>query len=508
MTDAQILSPLDAAFLHIESGRSPMHIASIGLFEEGPLEDEHGEIRADDIRRLVSSRLSLIPKLRQRPQPGFLGQAPPRWRDDPEFEIANHILFRRLPPPGSERELLSVCGEILAAPIDRSRSMWDMTFVTGLEDGMVAVVQRLHHSMADGIAAAELAVVLLDPSPETSAAESNAAWRPEPRANCVEGAVADVAELARIAWRVPSWVVSGMSHPVRRTRSLASFGQSVGSLLHTGLIAPKSPLNTSIGEARAVRFVRMDIGEVKQVAHENSATVNDVLLTIVTGGLRVLLAGDDGETDFEEQRALCPVGLDTGDGRPMTNRVSAVFVTLPLGIDDPREALAFIASDTAALKHSHQELAGDAGLHLLDPLPQSALAWVVRLVRHQPFFNLIVTNVPGPTSPLYLLGAEMVEAFPIVPLIGNQGLGIAALSYRGNFNLGILSDPEHVSDVDAFCEGCRDTLALLRKPSSRAIGRPPRPVSPERGGRGPEEPTDRQTRPGGRKDGRGRGAGP
>jgi WS/DGAT/MGAT family acyltransferase len=209
----------------------------------------------------------------------------------------------------------------------------------------------------------------------------------------------------------------------------------------------------------------MDIDEVKGIAHQSSATMNDVLLTVVTGGLRSLLPVEDGAPNFTEQRALCPVGLDTGDGRPMTNRVSAVFVTLPLGMDDPHEALASIAADTAALKHSHQELAGDAGLRLLDPLPQSVLAWVVQLVRHQPFFNLIVTNVPGPSSPLYLLGAEMVDAFPIVPLIGNQGMGVAALSYRGHFNLGVLSDPEHISDVDAFCEGCRDTLALLCKPS-------------------------------------------
>jgi diacylglycerol O-acyltransferase / wax synthase len=467
MTDAMILSPLGAAFLYIESGRSPMHMASIGLFESGPLQDEHGDIRVDDIRRLVSSRLSLVPKLRQRPQPGFLGQAPPRWSDDPDFDIANHILFRPLPAPASEQEVLSVCGEILAAPIDRSRPMWDMTFVTGLEDDMVAVVQRLHHSMADGIAAAELAVVLLDPSPDRGGTESATPWQPQPRANWVEGALADVSELAQIAWRVPSWFLSGLRHPVRRARSLASFGQAVGSLLHTGLLAPASPLNTTIGESRDVRLVRMQIDEVKEIAHANSATVNDVLLTVVTGGLRALL--DVGDTEdgagFTEQRALCPVGLDTGDGRPMTNRVSAVFVTLPLGIEDPREALAGIAADTAALKHSHQELAGNAGLHLLDPLPQFVLAWVVQLVRHQPFFNLIVTNVPGPSAPLYLLGAEMVDAFPIVPLIGNQGMGVAALSYRDKFNLGVLSDPEHISDVDTFCEGCRDTLTLLQKPS-------------------------------------------
>ena len=272
-------------------------------------------------------------------------------------------------------------------------------------------------------------------------------------------------ELAQITWRVPTWVVSGIRHPVRRARTLVSFGHAVGSLLHTGLVAPKSPLVTTIGETRQVRFVRMDIDDVKGIAHENSATVNDVLLTVVTGGLRSLLATENAALGIAEQRALCPVGLDTEDGRPMTNRVSAVFVTLPLRIDDPREALASIAADTAALKQSHQEIAGNAGLRLLDPLPQSVLAWVVQLVQHQPFFNLIITNVPGPSSPLYLLGAEMVDAFPIVPLIGNQGLGVAALSYRGNFNLGVLSDPEHVSDVDAFCEGCRDTLALLRKAS-------------------------------------------
>src|SRR6516165_10203403 len=142
MTATRTLSPFEAVFLHIESVRTPMHMASLALFEGGPLTDEHGNLRMDDIRQLISSRMELVPKLRQRPRAGFLNQAPPRWHDDSSFDIANHVVERRLRDPGSEGQLMDLCGNVLSVPLDRSRPLWELCFVTGLRDGRVALIER------------------------------------------------------------------------------------------------------------------------------------------------------------------------------------------------------------------------------------------------------------------------------------------------------------------------------------------------------------------------------
>jgi diacylglycerol O-acyltransferase len=393
MTLDQSLSPLDAAFLYVESDRTPMHMATVALFEAGPLEDGNGKVRIEELRRLISSRLDLVPKLRQKAHPGLMHEAPPVWMDDPTFDISQHVRCCRLPEPGTEQELGRLCGEMLAAPLDRSRPLWELIFVDGLSGHRIALVEKLHHSMADGLAAAELATVLLDLSPRT--------------------------------------------------------------------IAPRSPLNAQIGPTRQLHFVRLGLDQVRDVAHFNNATINDAVLTIVAGGLHELLERRGDLTADSELQALVPVGLENKKGRGLANKVSAYFVRLPVGVEDPVSVLREVSLDTKRNKARHQELAAGIFLQLLEPLPQSLLARGAGLIQHQPFFNLIVTNVPGPTIPLYVLGAKLLEAFPIVPLAGNQGLGVAALSYEGQLNLGVFSDPTICPDIEAFRYGARSTFRDL-----------------------------------------------
>ena len=197
--------------------------------------------------------------------------------------------------------------------------------------------------------------------------------------------------------------------------------------------------------------------------------MNDVVLTLVCHGLHRLMANDGALDSSAEVQALVPVGLATGLGRGLGNRVSALLVRLPVGKSDPASNLVTIASASKAHKSEHQELAGDAMLRLLEPAPQSLLGLLAKLLQYQPFFNLIVTNVPGPSVPLYALGARMVEAFPVVPLVGNQGIGVAALSYRDQINLGILSDPTICADVDVFCDGARAAFTVLRDVESHDV---------------------------------------
>jgi WS/DGAT/MGAT family acyltransferase len=208
----------------------------------------------------------------------------------------------------------------------------------------------------------------------------------------------------------------------------------------------------------------MDLDAVREAAHRHGTTINDVVLTIVSGGLHGLLAARGDLEGTPELQALVPVGLAVGSGRQIGNAVSAFFVRLPVHEADAAAALASIASTTSAQKGQHQELVVALALRLLSPFPQAALSLSSWFLRHQPFFNLIVTNVPGPDVPLYVLGARMLEAFPIVPLMGNQGLGVAVLSYAGSLNLGVFSDPEVCPDVQAFCDAAATTLHQLTGP--------------------------------------------
>ncbi len=469
MTQGQALSPLESAFLHVESERTPMHMASIAIFEAGPLTDERGRLRIDDLRRLISSRLDLVPKLRQTARPGLLHEAPPVWEDDPDFDITEHVRLRGLPQPGTDGELSRLCGEILAAPLDRDRPLWELIFIEGLSDQRVALVEKLHHSMADGIAAAELATVLLDLSPDPPPVDQPGRWVPASSPSIALGAARDLLRLGDLSLRVAAWGGWTLIHPLRRSKQWIRLGQAIGTLVRPRLIAPRSSLNASIGPSRQVHFVRMSLSQARDVAHGNDATINDVVLTIVAGGLHELLACRGEITASSELQALVPVGLDPGQGRGLANKVSALFVRLPVGLNDPIALLRAVSSDTRRDKADHQELAAGLFLRLLEPVPQTLLATGAGFVQHQPFFNLIVTNVPGPAVPLYVLGAKLLEVFPIVPLAGNQGLGVAAFSYEGRLNLGILSDPSVCPDIDAFCRGARSTMRDLV--ASRRAGR-------------------------------------
>jgi diacylglycerol O-acyltransferase / wax synthase len=464
MPPAKALSPLEAAFLHAEADGIPLHMASIGIFEGQALEDPGGELRLDDLRRLIANRLPLVPKLRQKACPGLFHEAPPTWNDDPDFDIAAHVRQEHLPAPGTESQLLALCGALLEAPLDRSRPLWGLTFVTGLEDGRVAIVEKLHHAMADGIAAAELATILLDLSPEVAPPPDVTPWEPHPPASPLAVATRDLRRLVEIPLHVSRWLGRGVLHPVRRARFAIRTVQSSTALIPGHLVAPGSSLNRPNGPRREVHFVRMDLEAIRETAHRHDATINDVVLTVVSGGLHGLLAARSDLERTPELQALVPVGLTVGSGRQIGNAVSCYFVRLPVHEADADAALRSIATETAGQKHLHQELTPALALRLLEPLPQTAVSFGARLLRHQPFFNLIVTNVPGPDVPLYALGARLLEAFPIVPLAGNQGLNVAALSYVGCLNLGVYSDPEVCPDVQIFCDAVVATLRRLASP--------------------------------------------
>ena len=338
--------------------------------------------------------------------------------------------------------------------------MWDLTFVEGLAGHRVALIERLHHSMADGLAAVELATVLLDLSPSPPPLDESDPWSPRVPLPVWKAAAADILRLGGVSMRVASWGAQTLTHPITQFRRAAQLGRAISTLVTPKIVAPTSSLNPPITASRAVDFVRLSLGDVRLVAHAFGTTVNDVLLTAVAGGLHSLLDGRGELNEASELQALVPVGLANSSG-DLTNSLSALFVRLPIGEPDPVKVLELVSEEVRTDKRRHGALAASAVLHLLDPLPQGVVGALAGVVQHQPFFNVIVTNVPGPPVPLYALGARLLDAFPIVPLLGNQSMGVAALSYNGQLNLGVLSDPASCSDVAVFCEAVQSSIQAL-----------------------------------------------
>lgn len=474
----EALSPLDAAFLHMETVRTPMHMGLVAIFEGGPLLDRHGKVKVRALRAMVDRRIDLVPKLRRRVRPALLGEAPPVWLDDPEFAIAHHVRHASLPPPGSEAQLAGLCATILARPLDRSRPLWELWLVDGLADGRVAVVEKVHHAMADGLAGMALAAVVLDVTPEpprrpARRGEPAPSWQPAPPPAAVVAMARDVLRLLALPVGGAVLALDTLRHPAGRFRRAAEVAGALSTLASPRSIAPRSSLNLPVGTRRRVAFVRQSFEDIRRVEQRYGVTANDVLLAAVAGGLRRLLVGRGEPVDGRTLQVLVPVGLAAGSLDRLGNRVSALLVRLPVGTEDPVERLRSVAADVGDRKAHRQAVAGQFLLGLLDPLPQHAIAGLVRFVHRQPFVNLVVTNVPGPPVPLYAAGARMLEAFPVVPLAGNLDVGVAALSYDGQMSIGILADPVACPDVEVFVDGVHEAFAGMAAAAGPAAGAPP-----------------------------------
>jgi WS/DGAT/MGAT family acyltransferase len=466
MARPEALSALESAFLHLERGRNPIHIGTIAVLEGPPLRDPQGRLEVGRIREHIEGRLHLAPKLRRRIRHAVLPGAPSVWIDDPEFDIANHVSGARLDPPGSMDQLLELGAELLGTPLDPDRPLWHFLFVDGLEGDRVGVVERIHHAMADGLAGVEMATVLLDLEPHDrdggSPAAGGAPWRPEAQPWLGREAVHDLVRLNEIGWR---WVGRGLRaarHPLGTAQAAVRLGGAVTALTGTGLGRASTSLNRPIGEERRVSVVREPLRGFAEVAHAFDVTLNDVVLTVIGGAVARLLDGR-GERPPAEVQVLVPVGLEPVERHGLGNRVSAWLVKVPADSGDPVGRLSEVAVATGGARVHHEELAAEALLDLVAPLPQPLVAAAVRLVDHQPLINLIVTNVPGPPFPLYVLGSRMLEAYPFVPVAGNLTLGVAVLSYDGWLALGILADAATCPDVAIFAQGIEEQLGTLRQ---------------------------------------------
>ncbi len=441
------LTRLDASFLYLEEPDTPMHVGGVLVLERPP-----GGVEA--LAELVRARLALVPRYRQRVAqvPGHL--ADPVWVDDPDFDIAYHVRRSGLPRPGSEAQLLDLVSRLTSRPLDRRRPLWEAYLVEGLSDNRVAVVTKTHPALVDGLGALDIGQVLLDVDPDAPVPAPQE-WRPR---RPPTGATLVWQALDEYARR-PSAVVDTVQGAVTDLRSTAARVTGVaGGLLRTArkalMPAPDSPLNASVGRQRRVAVARADLDDVKRIRKAHGGTVNDVLLTVVTGALREwLLSRGEPVVASTSVRALVPVSLQDEDSSP-GNRVSSYLVDLPVGEPNPRVRLTRLSYAMRGIALHGQSVGADSLIALTGFAPPTLHALGARAARglSRRLFNLVITNVPGPQLPLYAAGSRMLEVFPVVPLARGQGVSIGMTSYDGRVYFGFNADRDGVGDVDVLAD--------------------------------------------------------
>ena len=469
------LTSIDASFLHQEGRSSHMHIGGVLIFEGPPPQFV-------DYLAHIRGRLHLVPRYRQKLATPPLETGRPLWVDDPNFNLEYHVRNAALPYPGTEQQLLQLTARIASQPLDRSKPLWENWLVEGLHDNRFALIFKTHHALVDGVSGVDLATVLFDLQPTPSAPPTDLeAWQPKPEPSGAELVVAGLRGIVGGAAELVARTMQAASRPASSLSMLRDAAEGVGEIVWAGLNpAPETPLNVEIGPHRRYAVVRQQLTDYKTVKDALGGTVNDVVLTVVSGALADWLRSRGIRTEGLEMRALVPVSVRTQDQRgTLGNQLTAMRAPLPVYIDDPVARLQFVRRAMDGLKDSKQAV-GAATLATVNNLaPPTILAQASRLNFSTRLFNLIVTNIPGPQFPLYVLGRELQDLFPLAFLPRNHALAVAIMSYNGHLTYGLLADYDALEDLDVFAAGIDAALSELL---DAAQGKPRR-ETPERVGK-------------------------
>jgi diacylglycerol O-acyltransferase len=451
------LTAVDASFLAQEGPTSHMHVGALALFE-GPAP------AYDDFLDHLRSRLHLVPRYRQKLAFPPIEMGMPLWIDDPSFNLEYHVRHTALPDPGSEEQLMLLAARIFSQRLDRSKPLWEVWLVEGLEGGRFALISKTHHSMVDGISGVDLATVLFDLSPVPQPIEHGGeAWVPSPEPSGAELVAAGVRGIVRSGIKLAAGAVDSLRHPERSLEAAREAAEGLGEVVWAGLNpAPDTPLNTTIGPHRRFVGVRARLEDYKLVKDTFGGTVNDVVLAVVSGALRKFLHARGVRTEGLELRALVPVSIrPRGAEAELGNQIAAMRGPLPVYIADPIARLRAVSQAMEGLKESKQAVGAEVLASVQNFAPPTVMAQASRLNFSTRLFNLIVTNVPGPQFPLYVLGRELLEIFPVAFLPQNHALAVAIMSYNGGINFGLLADFDAVPDVEDFAQGLEESLAEL-----------------------------------------------
>jgi WS/DGAT/MGAT family acyltransferase len=472
------LTSIDASFLHQEGPASHMHIGGVLLFE-GPPPD------FSDYLDHVRGRLHLVPRYRQKLATPPLQTGRPVWVDDPNFNLEYHVRHSALPSPGTEQQLFQLAGRIASQRLDRSKPLWECWLVEGLDRGRFALIFKTHHSLVDGVSSVDLATVLLDldrePPPPGTELEP---WRPHREPTAAELVMAGVRGAATTALQLVERTLEAASRPGRTVGLLAEAAEGLGELVWAGLNpAPETPLNVEIGPHRRFRVVRQELADYKQVKNALGGTVNDVVLTVVSGALARWLRSRGIRTEGLEMRALVPVSVRSeSQHHTLGNQLTVMRGPLPVYISDPAARLRFIRQAMDGLKDSKQAVGAATLARVNNLAPPTILAQASRLNFSTRLFNLLVTNIPGPQFPLYVLGRRLQDLFPVAFLPENHALAVAIMSYDGGIDYGLLGDYDALPDIDVLAAGIDESLGeLLRGTSGAPPSRAQRASSPAGG---------------------------
>jgi diacylglycerol O-acyltransferase / wax synthase len=454
------LSPLDVSFLYMETPTTAMHVGGVAIFE--PPADGFDY---DRLVELISERISLVPRYRQKVRwvPGRL--ANPVWVDDPDFDVTYHVRRSALPKPGTDDQLRELVGRLQSRQLDRHRPLWEIYLVEGLHDGRVAIVTKTHHAMVDGRSAVDIGTVILDLEPTPREVPPDG-WLPAPEPSglrLVVGAVTDFLSRPSGALDTAKASVVDVRHTAAQAGALVS-----GVLAQVRTMArqaPSSPLNVPIGEQRRFGMAATALDDYKRVRKAHGGTVNDVVLATVSGALRTWLMSR-GETVMPTTvvRAMVPVSVRSDAQKDdLGNRVSSYFVDLPVGEPNAVMRLHQVSYAMKAHKESGAAVGADALVQLSGFAPPTITALGARTASSltRRLFNLVVTNVPGPQFPLYAAGARMLAMYPVVPLAKSQAISIGLMSYDGGVYYGLNCDRDAMPDVDVLAGCIQEALAEL-----------------------------------------------
>jgi diacylglycerol O-acyltransferase len=477
MANPDRLSALDAAFLHLEDDSTAhMHVASVMIFAgKAPTQAE--------LVHHVVGRLHLVPRYRQRLAHVPFGQGRPVWTDDPHFNPFYHVRHTALPKPEDEATLKRLAGRLFSQRLDRSKPLWEIWLVDRMAGDRFALIAKTHHALVDGISGVDITTVLFDTTPEPVLPPRE----PEPwTARPLPGQAKLLGEALLERGTVPGEMTRGTRALLRRPRralgrlreGLVSIGAT--TLPGLGHPAPHTPFNVDIGPHRRYTFLDADLEQFKAIKNALGGTLNDVVLTSVSLALGGHMRALGYATEGLEMRAMVPVSVRAEAERgALGNRVAAIWAPLPVGVEDPKECFERIRLAMEDLKRSGQAVGAQMITNLAGFAPPTILSQAARLQARQRFFNLVVTNVPGPQFPLYLLGHELQALYPVVPLARRQALGIAVMSYNGSLGFGLLADYDALPELEQIAQELHEAIAAL----ARAAGvRVPRktPAKPTR----------------------------
>ena len=457
------LTAVDASFLTNESSSSHMHIGAILIFEGPPP-------KYTDLVEHVRGRLPLVPRFRQKLVVPPLEAGRPLWADDVNFNLTYHIRHTALPDPGGEEELKKLAGRIFSQQLDRLKPLWELWLVQNLERDRFAILTKTHHAMVDGVSGVDIGTVLFDVERKAEPLKLEDDWVPQPEPGTTELVARGIADAVAAPIKLAERAVDVVKNPETTARKAVEALEGVGEIVSAFADpAPDVPLNDEIGPHRRYVWARSELATFKRIKDTFGGTVNDVVLAVIAGALREWLHGRGIRTEGLELRALVPVSIRGQDERgDLGNRIALMRGPLPVYIEDPVRRLRTISDAMAGLKRCKQALGAEVIARFNDFAPPTILAQAARINFSTRLFNLIVTNVPGPQMPLYVLGKELEDVFPVAFLPQNHALAVAIMSYNGKVGFGLLADYDCMEDIEVVSDGLNEALAELEAAAGKS----------------------------------------